>query len=73
MPVSSCLYWAVQLDGAEVTTVDSLAVDGMLDPVQQAFVESGAFQCGFCTLGMIMMCRSLLRENPAPSDEEIRR
>jgi carbon-monoxide dehydrogenase small subunit len=73
MPVSSCLYWAVQLDGTDVATVESLARDGTLDPLQQAFVESGAFQCGFCTPGMIMMCRSLLRENPDPSDEEIRR
>lgn len=73
MPVSSCLYWAVQLAGAEVTTIESLSRDGMLDPVQQAFVDTGAFQCGFCTPGMIMMCRALLRDNPDPSDEEIRR
>ncbi len=73
MPVSSCLYWAVQLDGAEVTTIESLSRDGTLDPVQQAFVETGAFQCGFCTPGMIMMCRALLRGNPDPSDDEIRR
>jgi len=73
MPVSSCLYWAVQLDGTDVTTVESLARDSTLDPLQQAFVESGAFQCGFCTPGMIMMCRSLLRDNPDPSDEQIRR
>jgi aerobic carbon-monoxide dehydrogenase small subunit len=72
-PVSSCLYWAVQLDGDEVTTIESLACGGVLDPVQRAFVEAGAFQCGFCTPGMIMMCRSLLRDKPDPSDEEIRR
>jgi aerobic carbon-monoxide dehydrogenase small subunit len=72
MPVSSCLYWAVQLDGAEVSTIESLSRDGTLDPVQQAFVDAGAFQCGFCTPGMIMMCRALLRDNPDPSDDEIR-
>ena len=73
MPVSSCIYWAVQLDGAEVTTIESLSRDGALDSVQQAFVDAGAFQCGFCTPGMIMMCRGLLRDNPDPSDVEIRR
>jgi aerobic carbon-monoxide dehydrogenase small subunit len=73
MPVSSCLYWAVQLDRAEVTTIESLSRDGALDPIQQAFVDAGAFQCGFCTPGMIMMCRGLLRDNPDPSDDEIRR
>lgn len=73
MPVSSCIYWAVQLDGAEVTTIESLSRDGALDSVQQAFVDAGAFQCGFCTPGMIMMCRGLLRDNPDPSDDEIRR
>ncbi len=73
MPVSSCLYWAVQLDRAEVTTIESLSRDGTLDPIQQAFVDAGAFQCGFCTPGMIMMCRGLLRDNADPSDDEIRR
>jgi len=73
MPVSSCIYWAVQLDGAEVTTIEALSRDGALDPVQQAFIDAGGFQCGFCTPGMIMMCRVLLRDNPEPSDDEIRR
>jgi aerobic carbon-monoxide dehydrogenase small subunit len=73
MPVSSCIYWAVQLDRAEVTTIESLSRDGALDPVQQAFIDAGGFQCGFCTPGMIMMCRALLRDNPDPSDDEIRR
>ena len=73
LAVSSCLYWAVQLDGAEVSTIESLARDGHPDAVQQAFIDNGAFQCGFCTPGMIMMCRSLLQHNHDPSDEEIRR
>ena len=58
---------------AEVTTIESLSRDGTLDPIQQAFVDAGAFQCGFCTPGMIMMCRGLLRDNADPSDDEIRR
>jgi aerobic carbon-monoxide dehydrogenase small subunit len=72
-PVSSCLYWAVQLDGTDITTVESLTRDGILDPVQQAFIDAGAFQCGFCTPGMIIMCRALLRDNPHPSNDQIRR
>lgn len=70
--VSSCLYWAVQLEGSVVNTIESLERDGVLDPVQQAFIDTGGFQCGFCTPGMIMMCRDLLRRNPDPSDDEIR-
>lgn len=71
-PVSGCLTLARLADGTEVTTVEGLAKDGVLDPVQQAFIEAGAFQCGFCTPGFIMMVKKLLSENPDPSDDEIR-
>jgi carbon-monoxide dehydrogenase small subunit len=70
--VSSCLYLAVFADGTEVLTVEGLARDGQLDPVQQAFIEAGAFQCGFCTPGFILMTKQLLDANPAPDDAEIR-
>ena len=71
--VKSCTVLAVQADGGEVTTVEGLAgPDGKLDPVQQAFHENHALQCGFCTPGMIMAVRDLLRENPNPSEDEIR-
>jgi carbon-monoxide dehydrogenase small subunit len=71
--VKSCTVLAVQADGSEVTTIEGLAgPDGTLDPVQQAFHEHHALQCGFCTPGMIMAVRDLLRDNPNPSEEEIR-
>lgn len=70
-PVSGCLYLADLLDGADVRTVEGLEVDGRLDPVQEAFIEAGAFQCGFCTPGFVLMVRALLDETPAPSDAEI--
>jgi carbon-monoxide dehydrogenase small subunit len=71
--VKSCAVLAVQADGSDVTTIEGLAgPDGTLDPVQQAFHENHALQCGFCTPGMIMAVRDLLRENPNPSEEEIR-
>jgi aerobic carbon-monoxide dehydrogenase small subunit len=70
--VSSCLYLASFADGAEVVTVEHLAKDGKLDPVQEAFIEAGAFQCGFCTPGFVMMTKQLLDEHPEPSDDQIR-
>ena len=70
--VSSCLYFAVFADGAELLTVEGLARDGRLDPVQEAFIEAGAFQCGFCTPGFVLMTKQLLDEKPAPNDDEIR-
>ncbi len=70
--VSGCLYLAWFLDGATVETVEGLAAGQALDPVQEAFVEAGAFQCGFCTPGFIMMTKKLLEAHPDPSDEEIR-
>jgi carbon-monoxide dehydrogenase small subunit len=72
-PVRSCLVLAVQADGAEVTTVEGLAPDPeRLHPVQAAFREMHALQCGFCTPGILMTVVALLRETPAPSDEVIR-
>ncbi len=70
--VSSCLYLAAFADGAEVITVEHLAADGELDPVQQAFIDAGAFQCGFCTPGFVLMTKQLLDEIPEPSDDDIR-
>ena len=70
--VDSCLVFAVEADGAEVTTVEGVAVDGKLHPVQQTFIEHGALQCGFCTSGFIMSAKALLERNPSPAEHEIR-
>ena len=70
--VKSCNVLAVQADGAEVTTIEGLAQDGRLHPVQEAFRECHGLQCGFCTPGMIMQSVDLLNENPNPTEEEIR-
>ncbi len=68
----SCLSLAVRAEGRSVETIDGVAADGELDPVQQAFVEWGAIQCGFCTPGFVMVTRRLLEENPDPTDAQIR-
>lgn len=70
--VSACLTLAQRVDGCEVRTVEGLAPHGELDFVQQAFVEEGAFQCGFCTPGFVMMTHSLLKASPDPSEADIR-
>jgi aerobic carbon-monoxide dehydrogenase small subunit len=70
--MKSCTVLAVQVDGSEITTIEGLAQDGELHPVQQAFHDNHALQCGFCTPGMIMASVDLLKENPHPSDDEIR-
>lgn len=70
--VKSCTVLAVQADGSEITTVEGLARNGQLHPVQQAFHECHALQCGYCTPGMIMASVDLLANNPAPSEDEIR-
>src|SRR2546427_2179421 len=70
--VKSCTVLAVQADGAEVTTIEGLAQDGELHPVQRAFHEQHALQCGFCTPGMVLATVSLLEENPSPGEQEIR-
>ncbi len=69
--VSGCLFLAVFADGAQVETVEHLGAGERLDPVQEAFIEAGAFQCGFCTPGFVLMTRQLLDEKPDPSDAEI--
>ena len=70
-PVNSCLVFAAQCDGREVTTIEGLRRNGVLDRIQNAFVDAGAVQCGFCTPGMIMSAAALLASNPAPSRDEI--
>jgi carbon-monoxide dehydrogenase small subunit len=70
--VKSCTVLAVQADGAEVTTIEGLAANGDLHPVQQAFHEAHGLQCGFCTPGFVLAAVSLLKENPNPSEDEIR-
>ena len=70
--VSGCLYLATFVDGAEVTTVESLADGDQLSPVQEAFIEAGAFQCGYCTPGFILMTHQLLDANPNPDDNQIK-
>ena len=71
-PVKSCTTLAASCEGHEIRTIESMEVDGRLDPVQQGFHEEHGLQCGFCTPGMIMTTRALLDENPDPSEEEIR-
>ena len=69
--VKSCTILAAQANGAEILTIEGMAKDGKLHPVQQAFTDCHALQCGFCTPGMIMAVAGLLKDNPHPSDEEI--
>jgi aerobic carbon-monoxide dehydrogenase small subunit len=71
--VKSCLHFAVQVDGREITTIEGLAKDGELTPVQEAFVKHYALQCGYCTPGMVLASYALLRDHPNPSEEEIRK
>ncbi len=70
--ISSCLQLAVMSDGASITTIEGLARDGELDPLQKAFIEHGGFQCGICTPGQIMAARALLNENPHPTEAEVK-
>lgn len=70
--VKSCTLFAVQADGAEITTIEGLARDGQLHPVQEGFWEKHGLQCGYCTPGMIMTAVDLLQRNPNPTEEEIR-
>ena len=70
--VCACLVLAAQADGHDVTTVEGLAESGELHPVQQAFVDTGAVQCGFCTPGLVVATADLLRRSPQPTDDEIR-
>jgi len=71
-PVPSCLLYAPKLNGRKVQTIEGITEkDGKLSPIQEAFIEEGAVQCGFCTPGMILSSKALLEKNPYPSDEEI--
>jgi len=71
-PVNSCMVLAVECGGAEIITLEGLAHDGQLDPVQQAIIDSGGVQCGFCTPGILITARALLDRNRKPSEDEIR-
>jgi aerobic carbon-monoxide dehydrogenase small subunit len=71
-PIRSCLTLALEAEGASVTTIEGLASHGQLHPVQQAFVDQGAVQCGFCTPGMILSSKALLDRSPHPTEEEIK-
>jgi len=71
-PVNSCMVLAVECDGAKIITVEGLADDGRLDPVQQAIIDAGGVQCGFCIPGVLITARALLDRNPHPSEYEIR-
>jgi aerobic carbon-monoxide dehydrogenase small subunit len=72
-PVSGCLYPALFAEGAEIVTIEHLSGPDGLDPVQEAFIACGAFQCGYCTPGFVLMAKALLKEHPDPSDEQIKR
>jgi len=72
MAVKSCLILALQIRGKSVQTIEGLAFEETLDPVQKAFIENGAIQCGYCSAGMIMSSKALMEENPSPSEQEVR-
>ncbi len=72
-PINSCLYLGVEADGSEILTIEGLQkITGELHPIQKAFVEKGAVQCGFCSAGLILSAKALLDENPQPSEEQVR-
>ena len=71
-PVNSCMVLAVECDGHEIVTVEGLADDGQLAPIQQAILDAGGVQCGFCTPGVLISAHALLQRNPNPGDDEIR-
>jgi len=72
MAVKSCLVLALQVRGKSIQTIEGLAQEEVLDPVQKAFIENGAIQCGYCSAGMIMSSKALLKENPHPSESQVR-
>lgn len=71
-PVNSCMVLAVECDGAEIVTVEGLAGDKQLDPIQDAMIQAGGVQCGFCTPGILISSRALLNRSPNPSEDDIR-
>lgn len=72
-PVPSCLVLAIEAQGKDILTIEGLAVNGKLHPLQEAFIKHYAFQCGFCTPGMILAAKALLDENPEPTEEDVRK
>ena len=71
-PINSCLVLAVEAEGREILTIEGLSEGSKLHPIQEAFIQHGAVQCGYCTPGMILSAKALLDENPRPSEEEVR-
>ncbi|MBZ5726006.1 MAG: (2Fe-2S)-binding protein [Acidobacteriia bacterium] len=71
-PINSCLMFAAQAEGCDILTIEGLAVGDVLDPLQEAFLDHGAVQCGYCTPGMILNAKALLARNPHPSEAEVR-
>lgn len=72
-PILSCLTLALAVDGADILTIEGVAEpDGTLDPIQEAFLDTAAIQCGYCTPGMVLMAKDLLNKNPTPSEDQIR-
>ena len=71
-PINSCLMFAAQAEGREILTIEGVAVNGKLDPLQEAFLDHGAVQCGFCTSGMVISAKALLDRRPDPTEEEVR-
>ena len=71
-PILACLTLAVSVNGKRIDTIESISKSGQLDPIQEAYLEEGAVQCGFCTPGFIMMTKALLKESPQPREDEIR-
>ena len=71
-PVNSCLVLAIEADGKEILTIEGLAQNGKLHPLQEAFIEHGAVQCGFCTSGIILTAKAFLDENPTPTEEDVK-
>jgi aerobic-type carbon monoxide dehydrogenase small subunit (CoxS/CutS family) len=71
-PVNSCLMFAAQAEGRQVLTIEGVAVDGKLDALQEAFLDHGAVQCGFCTSGMVISAKALLDRHPDPSEDQVR-
>jgi carbon-monoxide dehydrogenase small subunit len=72
-PTLACLTLAIEMEGKEILTIEGLSSNGKLNPLQQAFMDEGAVQCGYCTPGMIMSATALLNHNPRPTEEEVRR
>lgn len=72
VPISSCIVPASKLDGKSITTIEGLSKSGKLHPLQETFIRFGAFQCGFCTPGMILVAKALLDRNPNPTESEVR-